>query len=378
MTRCLTPDFPWRTLAAGVAALGRARRSSIAAHGGTTIALRRPLPLLHQRGARDLRRRLRDSRLGQPAGGRGLRLGHAGRYDRGPRARRDDARATHHGAAVHRLHGGLARERRRWRYGDVAALLTSWATFLPAFVVILVAAPYVLRLDGKRAPGRGARRHHGRGRRRDRQAWPRLRQERVVSGGAWISPDWGAIAIAIAAFVALQWTRHRRALGDRGRRRGRSRARFACDGPRRASVSRMKYLHTMVRVGDLETVAALLPRPARPARVAPHREREGAFHARLPRRAGRRRRADRAHLQLGSGGLLRSAAPSAISPTRSKTSTRCARSSAPAASPSTARRATAAWPSSARPTTSPSSCCRKAAPCRPPNPGPQCRTPAVW
>jgi lactoylglutathione lyase len=41
---------------------------------------------------------------------------------------------------------------------------------------------------------------------------------------------------------------------------------------------------------------------------------------------------------------------------------------------STARRATAAWPSCVHPTASPSSCCRPAPRCRRPSPGPRCPT----
>ena len=69
--------------------------------------------------------------------------------------------------------------------------------------------------------------------------------------------------------------------------------------------SPMKYLHTMVRVTDLDAVAALLLRPARAEGSPPHREREGPLHAGLPRAARPGGRADRAHLQLGPGGLHR-------------------------------------------------------------------------
>jgi chromate transporter len=88
----------------------------------------------------------------------------------------------------------------------VAAILTSWATFLPAFVIILVAAPYVLRISANRrlaaalagitaavvgiigslalAFGRG-----------------------VLFPEGLASPDVGALAIAAVAFAVLQWTR---------------------------------------------------------------------------------------------------------------------------------------------------------------------------
>jgi len=88
----------------------------------------------------------------------------------------------------------------------VTALLTSWAIFLPSFVFILVGAPYVLQLDASRrlsaalagltaavvgivasvavAFGRG-----------------------VFFPDGLAAPDWGAIAIAAAAFTVVQWTR---------------------------------------------------------------------------------------------------------------------------------------------------------------------------
>jgi chromate transporter len=88
----------------------------------------------------------------------------------------------------------------------VAALLTSWATFLPAFVVILLAAPYVLRLAENRrlaaalagvtAAVVGV------------IASLALAFGRSVLFPAGLeSPEWGSIAIAAAAFAALQWTR---------------------------------------------------------------------------------------------------------------------------------------------------------------------------
>jgi chromate transporter len=88
----------------------------------------------------------------------------------------------------------------------VAALLTSWATFLPAFIVILLAAPYVLRLAENRrlaaalagitaaVVGVIASLALAFGR-------------NVLFPAGLESPEWGAIAIAAAAFAALQWTR---------------------------------------------------------------------------------------------------------------------------------------------------------------------------
>jgi chromate transporter len=88
----------------------------------------------------------------------------------------------------------------------VAALLTSWATFLPAFVLILLAAPYVLRLAENRRLSAAL-------------AGITASVVGVIASLALAfgtsvlfpagldSPDWPAIAIAAAAFAALQWTR---------------------------------------------------------------------------------------------------------------------------------------------------------------------------
>lgn len=88
----------------------------------------------------------------------------------------------------------------------VAALVTSWATFLPAFVVILLAAPYVLRLAENRrlaAALAGVT-----------AAVVGVIASLALAFGTSVlfpagpgSPDWAAIAIAAAAFAALQWTR---------------------------------------------------------------------------------------------------------------------------------------------------------------------------
>ena len=93
--------------------------------------------------------------------------------------------------------------------GDAAtatALLTSWATFVPAAVLILLAAPYVLRLAGNRrlsaalagitaaVVGVIASLAIAFGR-------------NILFPGSPAAPDWGAIAIAALAFAALQWTR---------------------------------------------------------------------------------------------------------------------------------------------------------------------------
>ena len=88
----------------------------------------------------------------------------------------------------------------------LAALLTSWATFLPAFVVILLAAPYVLRLAENR---RLAAALAG-----ITAAVVGVIASLALAFGRSIlfpagleSPEWGSIAIAVAAFAALQWTR---------------------------------------------------------------------------------------------------------------------------------------------------------------------------
>jgi chromate transporter len=87
-----------------------------------------------------------------------------------------------------------------------AALVTSWATFLPAFVVILLAAPYVLRLAENRRLAAAL-------------AGVTAAVVGVIASLALdfgrsvllpmglTAPEWGSIAIAVAAFAALQWTR---------------------------------------------------------------------------------------------------------------------------------------------------------------------------
>ncbi|MEX1994677.1 MAG: chromate efflux transporter [Steroidobacteraceae bacterium] len=86
------------------------------------------------------------------------------------------------------------------------ALLTSWATFLPSFIFILVGAPYVERLaSNARLSGALAgitaavvgvigslALVFGRG---------------VLFPAGFAAPEWGAIAIAAAALVLLEWTR---------------------------------------------------------------------------------------------------------------------------------------------------------------------------
>ncbi len=88
----------------------------------------------------------------------------------------------------------------------LAALLTSWATFLPAFIVILLAAPHVLRLAENRRLAAAL-------------AGITAAVVGVIASLAFAfgrsvlfpagleSPDWASTAIAVAAFAALQWTR---------------------------------------------------------------------------------------------------------------------------------------------------------------------------
>jgi chromate transporter len=88
----------------------------------------------------------------------------------------------------------------------IASLVTSWATFLPAFVVILLAAPYVLRLAENRrlaAALAGVT-----------AAVVGVIGSLALAFGTSVLfpaglglPDWASVAIAGAAFAALQWTR---------------------------------------------------------------------------------------------------------------------------------------------------------------------------
>jgi chromate transporter len=88
----------------------------------------------------------------------------------------------------------------------LTALLTSWATFLPAFILILVAAPYVLRLSENR---RLAAALAG-----ITAAVVGVVASLAIAFGRAVlfpagleSPDVGALAIAAVAFAVLQWTR---------------------------------------------------------------------------------------------------------------------------------------------------------------------------
>ena len=88
----------------------------------------------------------------------------------------------------------------------IAALLASWATFLPAFILILVAAPYVLRLSENR---RLAAALAG-----ITAAVVGVIASLALAFGKSVmfpqglgSPDWGAIGIAALAIIVLQSTR---------------------------------------------------------------------------------------------------------------------------------------------------------------------------
>lgn len=88
----------------------------------------------------------------------------------------------------------------------VAALVTSWATFVPAFVLVLLAAPYVLRLAANRRlaaalAGITAATVGVIG------SLALAFGRNVLLPGGLAAPDWGAIAVAALAFAALQWTR---------------------------------------------------------------------------------------------------------------------------------------------------------------------------
>lgn len=86
------------------------------------------------------------------------------------------------------------------------AMLASWATFLPSFVLILLAAPWVERLAANR---------------RVAAALSGITAavvgviaslalvfgRNVLFPEGWAAPEWGAVAIAVGAFALLTWTR---------------------------------------------------------------------------------------------------------------------------------------------------------------------------
>ena len=60
----------------------------------------------------------------------------------------------------------------------------------------------------------------------------------------------------------------------------------------------MRYLHTMVRVSNLEASLDFYCKKLGLIEVATDRQREGALHARLSRGAGRRRAGDSPQVEL--------------------------------------------------------------------------------
>jgi len=87
-----------------------------------------------------------------------------------------------------------------------AALLASWATFLPSFVIVLVGAPYGDRLSSNARLSAGLACMTA--------AVVGVVGSLAVAFGRTVlfpagfdAPDWAAIGIAVAAFAMLQWTR---------------------------------------------------------------------------------------------------------------------------------------------------------------------------
>ncbi len=136
----------------------------------------------------------------------------------------------------------------------------------------------------------------------------------------------------------------------------------------------MKYLHTMVRVTDIEQSLRFYRDALGLREIRRHDNEKGPLHPRLSRRAGRRRRAGRAHLQLDpqpyEGG--RNFGASRLSRRRYLRRLREADGAwrhhqSPAARRQYGVRALS-------PTISRSNCSRPAIRCRPPNPGRRCPT----
>ena len=67
-----------------------------------------------------------------------------------------------------------------WTAAILAALLTTWVTFVPCFLFVLLGAPYVERLRNNQALTAALDRHHRRRRRRDRQPRRLLRRPHPV------------------------------------------------------------------------------------------------------------------------------------------------------------------------------------------------------
>jgi chromate transporter len=196
--------FPWRTLAAGIV-LWAIPALAIVGNGRPLFAVRRHLPILHQHGAHHF-------------GGAYAILAWVNQQAVEAYVWVTQADTIAGLALAETTPGPLIMVLQfigfmaGWHPNEsggqatIAALLTSWATFLPAFILILVAAPYVLRLSENRrlaaalagitaavvgviaslalAFGRSVMFPHG-----------------------LEAPDWGAIGIASLAFIALHWTR---------------------------------------------------------------------------------------------------------------------------------------------------------------------------
>jgi hypothetical protein len=81
------------------------------------------------------------------AGSRPARWSEASPLPRPPRARSSWSSSSSPSSAAYRAPGDL----NPWAAALIAALLTTWVTFVPCFLFILLGAPYVERLRGNRA-----------------------------------------------------------------------------------------------------------------------------------------------------------------------------------------------------------------------------------
>ncbi len=111
-------------------------------------------PVLHRRCAGHLRRRVRRAGLRRAEGRRGLRLAGTRRDGHRPRAGRDDARTRSSwwsSSSPSSAPIATPAHSNPWVAAVIAALLTTWVTFVPCFVFVFVGAPYVERLRGNQA-----------------------------------------------------------------------------------------------------------------------------------------------------------------------------------------------------------------------------------
>ena len=105
-----------------------------------------------------------------------------------------------------------------WVAAIIAALLTTWVTFVPCFLFILLGAPYVERLRGNRALSTALTGHHrrrGRGHREPRRLLrpphPLRGTTRVTTGPLDFevpvldSIQWAAVAITVLACALIFW-----------------------------------------------------------------------------------------------------------------------------------------------------------------------------